>query len=236
MTRHMLTFGFAAVVAMGSFALFGGVFGEAERFDFSDREAMALDIEGNYLYGGAGDLVLVFDISDPLKPRKVGEVAGVGSARQLVVQKGMCYVTSREYGVWIIDATDPTKPRIRSRFDCCELATGIDVAGDVCFCGQRQNGVEFIDVSDPDHPRHIAMRKTDESQSVVYCDGWVYSGEWKAGKVTVFDAHDMKNIRKAGEVELYGYGDGVWRQGNYLYASRGHNSVHREVKGGVDIS
>lgn len=108
----------------------------------------------------------------------------------------MAYVATRESGFWIVDATDPHRPRIRSRFDCCELATGVDVAGNVAFLGQRQNGVEFIDVSDPDHPAHIAMRKTDESQSVKYRDGYVYSGDWGAGKLTVFDARDMRNIRQ----------------------------------------
>ncbi len=138
-----------------------GVFGEATLFDDTDRSAMALATDGRYLYGGAGDWFLVFDLADPLRPRKVGSVRGVGSARQIAVQDGLAYVTSREYGLWIVDARDPAHPRIRSRFDTCELATGVDVAGDVCFCGQRQNGVEFIDVRDPDRPRHIAMRRTE---------------------------------------------------------------------------
>ena len=218
---------------LGAGPVLGGVFGEAKLFDATDKNAMALALEGNYLYGGAGDWVVVFDVSDPLSPKKVGAVAGVGAARQLVVQKGMAYVTAREYGLWIVDASNPAHPRIRSRFDTCELATGVDVAGDVCFCGQRQNGVEFIDVSNPDSPRHIAMRKTDESQSVIYRDGWLYSGEWQKSHVTVFDAHDMANIRQVALVDLYGYGDGVWLQGDYLYASRGHHAMHRQVTGGA---
>ena len=237
MTMKSLSLLLAAGFAGSAFALSAnGVFGTAELFDRTAPGAMALAIEGRYLYGGAGDWFVVFDLSDPLKPRKVGAVRGVGAARQAVVRKGFAYVTSREYGLWIVDVTDPAKPRIRSRFDTCELATGVDVAGDVCFCGQRQNGVEFIDVSDPDHPRHIAMRKTDESQSVVYRDGWLYSGEWGRGRVTVFDAHDMSNIRPVAWPELYGYGDGVWLQGDYLYAARGHHSLHRKVTGGIAIS
>jgi len=214
----------------------GPVFGEARLFDATGRDAMALDLEGHYLYGGAGDWFVVFDVADPLNPRKVGAIRGIGAARQLVVQKGMAYVSTREYGVWIVDATDPAKPRIRSRFDCCELATGIDVAGDVCFCGQRQNGVEFIDVRDPDHPRHIAMRKTGESQSVLYRDGYLYSGEWGDGNVTVFDARDMRSIRQVALIDLYGYGDGLWAQGKYLFAPRGHHALHRQVTGGIKVS
>ncbi len=209
------------------------VFGEAFRVEGVGDKAMALCLEGDKLYAGAGSQVYVYDVSKPLAPQKLGEVDGLGGVRQIAVQKGMAYVSTREYGLWIVDATKPQKPRIRSRFDCCELATGVDVAGDVCFLGQRQNGVEFIDVSDPDKPRHIAMRKTDESQSVVYRDGWLYSGDWGSAYVTVFDARDMKALRQTDHVELYGFGDGVWLQGQYLYAATGHHSKHRKVSGGV---
>ena len=211
----------------------GKVFGTPVKVSDAHKAAMALCLEGSRLYVGAGPYLHVYDVSNPRAPKKLGEVAGINAARQVAVQKGMAYVSTREYGLWIIDATDPTQPRIRSRFDCCELATGVDVAGDVCFLGQRQNGVEFIDVSDPDHPRHIAMRKTDESQSVKYRDGYLYSGDWGSGMVTVFDAHDMSNIRQVAYEELHGYGDGVWLQGKYLYCATGHHSKHRKVSGGV---
>ena len=51
--------------------------------------------------------------------------------------------------------------------------------------------------------------------------------------VTVFDAHDMSNIRQVAYEELHGYGDGVWLQGKYLYCATGHHSKHRKVSGGV---
>ena len=211
----------------------GKVFGEARRVPDADRGAMALCLEGERLYVGAGQWLHVYDVSRPQSPKKLGEVGGFDAVRQVAVQNGMAYVATREYGLWIVDATDASRPRVRSRFDCCELATGVDVAGDVCFLGQRQNGVEFIDVSDPDRPRHIAMRKTDESQSVKYRDGYLYSGEWGSGMVTVFDAHDMANIRQVAYEELHGYGDGVWLQGNFLYCATGHHSKHRKISGGV---
>jgi hypothetical protein len=194
---------------------------------------MALSIDGGVLYAGGGDVLRVLDIADPRHPRLLGKVSGLGAVRQVAVQNSIAYVSAREHGLWIVDCADPRAPRLRSRFDCCELATGVDVAGDVCFLGQRQNGVEFIDVSDPEEPRHIAMRSTDESQSVKYRDGFLYSGEWGSGMVTVFDAHDMSDIRKVASLELHGYGDGVWMQGNFLFCATGHHSRHRKVDGGV---
>lgn len=207
----------------------GEVFGTPVKVDGAGDVAMALCLEGDVLYAGCGQKIVVYDVKEPLKPRPLGQVGGFGSVRQIASQKGMAYVATRESGFWVVDATDSAKPRIRSRFDCCELATGVDVAGNVAFLGQRQNGVEFIDVTDPDHPAHIAMRKTDESQSVKYRDGYLYSGDWGSGHVTVFDARDMRNIRQVAHVPLYGYGDGVWLKGTYLYAATGHHAKNRDL-------
>ena len=221
----------SADIVLGSSGT-GAVFGEAKQVYGVGKDAMALCLNGNLLYVGDGPMLRIYDVSRPMAPKKLGEVGGFNSIRQIAEQDGMLYVATREYGLWIVDATDPGNPRIRSRFDCCELATGVDVAGDVCFLAQRQYGVEFIDVSDPDRPRHIAMRKTDESQSVKYRDGYLYSGEWGAGMVTVFDVHDMANVREVACEELHGYGDGVWLQGDFLYCATGHHSRHRGDKDG----
>ena len=180
------------------------VFGPPVRVKGTLDRMMAVCLDGDRLYAGGGTDFYVFDVSSPLQPKLLGKVSGLGSVRQIAVRNGMAYVSARENALWIVDATDPAHPRLRSRFDCCELATGVDVAGDVVFLGQRQNGVEFIDVSDPDHPAHIAMRKTDESQSVKYRNGYLYSGDWGSGKLTVFDAHDMRNIRQVAYEDLHG--------------------------------
>ncbi|MBQ7189990.1 MAG: hypothetical protein IJR99_11305 [Kiritimatiellae bacterium] len=227
MKRALLGFayGFALVVS----AMGGEIFGDPVKVEDASSRVMAVCVEGNRLYAGGGPDFYVFDISEPLKPKRLGHINGLAGVRQIAVRNGMAYVSAREAGLWIIDATDPARPRVRSRFDCCELATGVDVAGDVVFLGQRQNGVEFIDVSDPDHPAHIAMRKTDESQSVKYRNGYVYSGDWGSAKLTVFDARDMKNIRQVAYEDLWGFGDGVWLKGKYLYASTGHHARHRDL-------
>ncbi len=206
----------------------GGVFGAPTTVEGVSSRMMAVCLEGNRLYAGGGPDLYVLDVAEPLKPKLLGHVDGLAGVRQIAVRNGMAYISAREAGLWIVDATDPARPRVRSRFDCCELATGVDVAGDVVFLGQRQNGVEFIDVSDPDNPAHIAMRKTDESQSVKYRGGYVYSGDWGTGKLTVFDARDMRNIRQVAYEDLWGFGDGVWLKGKYLYAATGHHAKNRD--------
>ena len=207
------------------------VLGEARRVPEVDRTAMAVCTEGDRLYAAAGTSLYAFDISEPLRPKLLGTVDGFDNRRQVVAQNDFVYVVSRETGMRIVDARDPRNMRIRSRFDSVEFATGVDVVGDVAFLSERINGVECVDISDPDHPAHICIRKTGESQSCRYRNGWLYSGEWGGGTVTVFDARDMKDFRAVGSLELHGFGDGVELDGDYLYCSTGHDARHNGLKG-----
>lgn len=200
------------------------VFGRAVKIGGVSPRAMALCVDGKTLYIGASHYLYVADISEPMNPRILGKVGGLGNVRQIAVQDGIAYVASRESGLWIVDVRNPKSPKVLSRYDCIELATGIDVAGRVAFLGQRNNGVEFIDVSDPANPEHIRIIKTPESQSVKYRDGYLFSGEWHSGEVTVFDARDMADVKVVSRLKMDGYGDGIDLGGNLLFASTGHHS------------
>ncbi len=191
--------------------------------------AMATSVENNYLYIGSDHFLYIYDISKPLEPKLVSKTPGFANIRQVLARKGFVYIVSRETGMYIVDARNASKPKVCSRFDTVEFATGIDVAGDVAFVSERQNGVEFVDVSDPYRPAHITMRKTEESQSNQYRDGWLFSGDWHSGEVTIFDARDMKNIKEVSRANLGGFGDGLTLEGNYLYASTGHEARHRNL-------
>ena len=115
----MMVSAFAVFAANGAVET-GNVFGEARRVPDACSDAMALCLEGNRLYVGAGQWLHVYDVSRPQSPKKLGEVGGLSAVRQVVVRNGMAYVSAREAGLWIVDATDPAHPRVRSRFDCCE--------------------------------------------------------------------------------------------------------------------
>ena len=206
----------------------------------SGSTALCIDNENHVLYAGLSGQMNVYDISSPLSPVLTGSVPLLGNIRQMSLYNGKLYVTARETGTWIFDVSSPSSPTFIRRYDSVELATGLDVAGNCMFIGQRQNGVEFVDVSNPSVPQHIRLIDTDESQSVFYQDGYLYSGEW-SGKITVFDAHDLNNIQLLRTVNLQGQGDGLWVSGNRLYAATGHhhrNETPSTVNGdghGVEI-
>jgi hypothetical protein len=204
------------------------VFGEPVRMPHVEQKGMAVAMDGSRLFAGAGSTLYAFDVAEPLKPRLLGSLGGFDNLRQIRVRGRFAYVVSRETGMRIVDVSDPAHMQIRSLYDSVEFATGIEVAGNVAFVSERTYGVEAVDVSDPDRPMHMTLVKTPESQSCRYRDGYLYSGEWGVGAVTVFDARDMRRFRKVRELPLGGFGDGVDIDGNYLYCSTGHDAKHRD--------
>ena len=186
--------------------------------------------DGDVLYVGAAGILYSLDISDPKDPKQIGSVTFPGSVRQVTVCNGKAVVSARDTGVWIFDVSDPAHISLITRYDGIELSTGIDMAGDCIFVGERQTGVEFVDARDLSKPQHIRVIKTPESQTVFYQNGYLYSGEWAAGQVSIFNAKDMNNIQLVKTINLQGYGDGLWVTGDRLYASTGHHHKNHAPK------
>lgn len=191
---------------------------------------MDVTIVGDRLYAIGKGKLYTADITDPKNPKKLGELSGLGNTRQIVVGEGIAYITAREDGVFIIDVKDPAKPTLLCHYDSIELATGVDLAGDILFVAQRHYGIEQVDVSDPKNPRHLSSIRTGEAQSIVYRDGFVYTGVWGSSEVVVVDMHDARSPKIVSKTPLDGYGDGLCVHDGMLYAATGHHSreAHRE--------
>lgn len=186
--------------------------------------AIAVELDGGKLYALSGGGLNIYALDDPMTPRLLGSVDGLGNVRQLAVRGDTAYVTARQDGLWVVDVANPREPKVLSRFDTIELATGLDVVGDVAFVGLRVYGVQAVDVSDRRAPRHLSSYKTSESQSVFYHDRRLYSGDWALGEITVFDASDVRNLKVLSVAKLDGYGDGLCVSGNTLFAATGHHA------------
>lgn len=185
--------------------------------------ALAVEISGGRLYALENNGLSIYSLDDPKNPQKLGYIGGMGNVRQLRVRGKTAFLTSRQCGLWAVDVSDERNPRILSNFDAVEMATGLDVAGDVAFIGNRVYGIQCVDVSDPANMRHISSYQTDESQSVSYRDGLLFSGDWAGGEVTVLDVSDLSSPKPLSGIKLDGYGDGMAIRGNLLFASTGQH-------------
>jgi hypothetical protein len=188
---------------------------------------MDVTIEGGHAYAIGNRSLNVLDITQPGRPRTIGKTSGLGRVRQIVVDSGFAYITSREDGLFIVDVRDGANPKLISRYDTIEFATGVCKSGDVLFVACRQFGVELIDVSDPVSPQHLSTVRTGEAQSVVERNGYLYAGVWASSELVSVDVRNPWLPRITSRVPLDGYGDGVDVHGDYLFAATGHHSRRR---------
>ena len=92
-------------------------FGEPARVPQVGPKGMAVALEGNRLFAGAGATLYALDVTDPLKPRLLGSLDGFDNLRQMCVRGRFAYVVSRETGMRIVDVSDPANMRIRALYD-----------------------------------------------------------------------------------------------------------------------
>lgn len=186
--------------------------------------SMDVALEGNHLYVIGRGQLHVADVSDPLSPRLVGRLGGLGGVRQIVVKNHVAYITSREEGLFLVDVSQPQSPVLLSHYDTIGMSTGIAVSGNLAMIACTHSGVELVDVSNPRKPVHLSKVMTGEAQSVIARDGILYVGVWAARQLVICDIRQPRQPTILATASLDGYGDGVDVRGRFCYITTGHHS------------
>lgn len=181
-------------------------------------------VAGNTLYVIGKRKIYSFDITVPDNPILISSLNGLGNVRQIVVQKGYAYITSREDGVFIINVKNNKRMTKIAHYDSLELATGISVFGPLMVVANRQYGIETVDISNPARPVFMGMIRTGEAQSVTIKGKLVYVGDWGTMEVTICDLSNPYKPKIVTHVPLDGYGDGVFVRGDLCFAATGHHA------------
>lgn len=182
-------------------------------------------VDGGHLYVIAGGTLHVASLADPAKPRVIAKLGGLGHVRQLIVRKGIAYVTAREDGFFLIDVSTPARPALITHYDTIELATGLALSGDIAFIACRHAGVELIDIANPKQPRHLSTLRVGEAQSLAADAEYMYIGVWATRELVIADVRDPRKPKEVSRTPMDGYGDGVAIRGNIAFAATGHHSA-----------
>ena len=108
-------------------------------------------VGGNYLYITADVGVVILDVSDPLKPKKVSVVA-MQDARATALQFRYLLVTDKT-GLQVVDVTHPEQPRlIQGATIPLQDAQRVYVARTYAYVAAGKDGLAIIDVERPEQP------------------------------------------------------------------------------------
>jgi len=209
-----------------------------EQFDVSKniKEGNWMDvvISNNTLFAISENSLYSFDISNGNYPITIDSVVDLGGIRQLEVQGGFAYITSRQDGLFIIDVSNPHKMKLASHYDAIEWATGISVSGNIAVLTNRIYGIELLNISDAYNPKYLSQVVTDEAQSVFTNGNYAFIGDWASRKVIAVDIRDPKNPKIISEVFVDGFPDGIYTSGNYCYVATGHHGMQLIKKDPAD--
>ena len=212
-------------------------------------------IVGDYAYissiGAAKDspgvhILEILDVSEPVKPEKVGEIrmpGGLGMAFLAGIAKpglhvagNYAYVPSRT-GLRVIDVKNPLNPEIVGSVDSPMQTGGIYAAGNFAYIMAKE-ALRIVDISDPRSPRIMGnLEPTIHDRQ--WEDGNIYVRSHYAYVATrsdglyVISVEDPENPEIVGNVDYSGMAEAknVHVVGDYAYVVGVQGTVRRDEAG-----
>jgi hypothetical protein len=114
------------------------------------RGANAIAIAGRWALIGADQGLVLVDVDQPLQPRVVATVAGIGKITGIAVQFRYAFVTGAK-GLQTVDITDPAQPRIVATVPIAD-ARNVYVARTYAYVAGGREGLIIVDVENPEKP------------------------------------------------------------------------------------
>ena len=193
-------------------------------FSLTGCSSVALSRNNRWLYAACRGALHIYEIQQNAMPHLVGRLTGIGASRQMALEEGYAYITTRAGGLYIVDVRTPANPRIARHIDTLELATGICVNRSLCLITNRHMGVEIWDVSVPEQPKYLSSFLAGEAQSVAVDSGYAYIGDWVNRQVHIVDIRTPSAPRHVARFGVDGYADGVFVRNGLCLVASGHHS------------
>ena len=110
---------------------------------------------GNRWFVTQGSRIVVYEVTDPTAPERVGESAALpGSPSHLAIEGSWLYATIAGSGLYIMDIGDRFEPVVVGKMPGVgNSITALDVDGGYAFVADGAIGLQVIDVRNPRAPR-----------------------------------------------------------------------------------
>ena len=164
--RLMLVLGLSAVLVLGACApLSQTPIRRVGRLDTGT--AYDVQVQGDYAFVGNNDGVVIVDITQRNRPRKMATIELGEAAFGIHVEDNLAYISGGRDGFTIADVGDPANPRILGTYpsgvgDVC-------VQGSVAYVSSYQGGLKAIDVEDPTRPTLLGTYQDEGMGMGVAC-------------------------------------------------------------------
>ncbi len=182
-------------------------------------------ISGDYAYVTGNDGFEIFDISNPFKPSKVGELEIENGAFGITVIDNFAFVSAQGLGLVIANITDKTEPVMISQTSVGGIATRSFVHGDYVYVASYDSGLKIVDISDITTPSLVGSYFNTGKIDCVWANGnYLYVANTGVG-LEILDISDRENPTSVTTLYTLGGATDLHRSGDLLFVSTYASSV-----------
>lgn len=127
--------------------------------------------------------LVLFDVTQPASPARLGNVDTPGEARGVAASNGYAYVADWRAGVQVVDVSDPLEPEVVATIPTPGNAVGVFCHGDRLYVAAHTGGVLVFDVADPLAPTAAGSVETPFANAVFVTDSHVFIADRDWGLV-----------------------------------------------------
>ena len=122
--------------------------GTLSLFSYSKKAGVGYSVyvSDGYAYITNNNGVVIFDVHQPKRPRKVGKIT-TGVTFGICIEKDLAYI-SAESGLVIADVRDPVNPKILTEYAFVNETQGVQVEGSYVYIASER-GLEILNISNP---------------------------------------------------------------------------------------
>ncbi len=166
-------------------------------------------VQGDFLFAGLSNYLVVIDVSHPGKPRRVASTRIITTSPLWsvydIAMSGEYALTADDAGLHIIDVSDPYNP-VEIGADETGYALGVAVSGSVAFV-TNADGVRAVDISDTKNPIIIGSVATSEwAVKIRVIGGYAFVAGYFGSLIVI----DVSNPTSPTEVACYDVGAYSW--------------------------
>lgn len=138
-------------------------------FDQAGRPS-AVDAAGGLAYVADDSGLAIYDVTDPVSPTPVGDLAIAGGARDVCASGSVVYLAAEDGLVYVVDVSDPAAPATITQIDAGSPAIRVLTEGSRLVIA-AEDGVHLYDVTTPASPVAGGSLATPEPVSDVLLRG-----------------------------------------------------------------
>jgi len=165
------------------------------------------------LYIADGNSLLVYNTSDPERPKFVRTFTGInapGKAYGLSISENQLYVATGPGWIYVLNISDPENPKKMYQISYSSAANDVAVSGKYMYVAGANNGMLIFDLTDKINPVLVGVFYVVRSNVSVSCPEYLYSPGTQCWHTTGWGGTSVAISGK------YAFLNGANRQGFYI--------------------